>query len=110
MDRQARIAEILDQIGTHNPTDAMKAMRHWPGGRLSLVHLNVLFVVHGDGPMPMRALAEKLNGRQVEVAGLEFFWQVHRTARPDPRGRRYTIGDVLLFTAPGLSVRSMRAV
>ena len=70
MDRQARIAEIIDLIGSPNPTDAMKAMRHWPGGRLSLVHLNVLFVLNADGPMPMRALAESMDVSQASATGI----------------------------------------
>jgi DNA-binding MarR family transcriptional regulator len=70
MDRQARIAEIIDQIGTPNPSDAMKAMRHWPGGRLSLVHLNVLFVMQAEGPMPMRALAESMDVSQASATGI----------------------------------------
>ena len=70
MDRPARIAEIVDLIGANNPSDAMKAMRHWPGGRLSLVHLNVLFVMHADGPMPMRALSESMDVSQASATGI----------------------------------------
>jgi DNA-binding MarR family transcriptional regulator len=70
MDRQARITEIIEQIGTPNPSDAMKAMRHWPGGRLSLVHLNVLFVMQAEGPMPMRALAESMDVSQASATGI----------------------------------------
>ena len=40
---------------------SMRAMRHWPVGALSLVHLNVLSTSTRDGPLPMRGLAEALD-------------------------------------------------
>ena len=61
MDRQALLTEVLDQIASPNPAESMRAMRHWKAGRLSLVHLNVLFVLNGDGPLAMRVLAEAMD-------------------------------------------------
>ena len=45
MDRQALLRELLDELAAHSPAAAMRHMRHWPGGRLSLVHLNVLAIL-----------------------------------------------------------------
>ena len=48
----------------------MRHMRHWPGGALSLVHLNVLAVLDVDGPLPMRGLAETLDVSQASATGI----------------------------------------
>jgi DNA-binding MarR family transcriptional regulator len=70
MDRQALRTRILDEISRHNPAEAMRAMRHWPGGRLSLVHLNVLVVLQAEGPLPMRGLAEAMDVSQASATGI----------------------------------------
>lgn len=48
----------------------MKYMRHWPGGRLSMVHLNVIMLLESDGPQPMRAIAESLDVTQASATGI----------------------------------------
>jgi DNA-binding MarR family transcriptional regulator len=70
MDRHHLAAEILDELATYSPTKAMRLMRHWPGGRLSLVHLNVLFILETDGPLPMRGLAEAMDVSQASATGI----------------------------------------
>lgn len=70
MDRTRCITDLLDELGSHSPADAMRAMRHWPGGRLSLVHLNVLFLLEHDGPLPMRSLAEAMDVSQASATGI----------------------------------------
>jgi len=70
MDRTRCIADLLEELGSHSPADAMRAMRHWPGGRLSLVHLNVLFLLEHDGPLPMRSLAEAMDVSQASATGI----------------------------------------
>jgi DNA-binding MarR family transcriptional regulator len=70
MDRTRLITDLLDELGSHSPADAMRAMRHWPGGRLSLVHLNVLFLLEHDGPLPMRGLAEAMDVSQASATGI----------------------------------------
>ncbi len=70
MDRQTTLAQVLDELGSHSPAQAMRNMRHWPGGRLSLVHLNVLFVLEADGPLPMRGLAEAMDVSQASATGI----------------------------------------
>ena len=70
MNRQALLHELLDELAAHSPAAAMRHMRHWPGGALSLVHLNVLAVLDIDGPLPMRGLAETLDVSQASATGI----------------------------------------
>ena len=70
MDRATLLAQILDEIGAQNPVQAMRLMHHWPGGRLSLVHVHVLFVLEADGALPMRALAEAMDVSQASATGI----------------------------------------
>jgi DNA-binding MarR family transcriptional regulator len=70
MDRQATITEILDELTSYNPAKAMRNMRHWPGGRMSMVHLNVLFILEGDGPLPMSGLADAMDVSQASATGI----------------------------------------
>lgn len=70
MNRQTLLAELLDELSAHSPAAAMHNMRHWPAGRLSLVHLNVLFLLDQGGPLPMRGLAEAMDVSQASVTGI----------------------------------------
>ena len=69
-DRAATLAALLDEFSSNSPTGAMNRMRHWPAGRLSLVHVNVLMVLDADGPLPMRSLAEALDVSQASATGI----------------------------------------
>ncbi len=69
-DRATLLRELLDEMSSHAPAKQMHAMRHWPSGRLSLVHLNVLVVLDADGPLPMRGLAEALDVSQASATGI----------------------------------------
>lgn len=70
MTRQAVLHELLEELAAHSPAAAVRHMRHWPGGALSLVHLNVLAVLDTDGPLPMRGLAETLDVSQASATGI----------------------------------------
>lgn len=70
MNRQALLQQVLDELGSHNPASAMKTMRNWPGGKLSLVHLQVLFLLEADGALPMRVLAESMDVSQASATGI----------------------------------------
>lgn len=70
MNRQELLQQVLDRIGSHDPASAMKNMRHWPGGKLSLVHLQVLFLLDADGALPMRVLAEAMDVSQASATGI----------------------------------------
>lgn len=69
-DRATLLRELLDEMTAHAPAKQMHALRHWPSGRLSLVHLNVLAVLEADGPLSMRALAEALDVSQASATGI----------------------------------------
>ncbi len=69
-DRTTMLRELVDELAFRNPMRKMHAMRHWPSGRLSLVHLNVLMLLDEDGPMPMRGLAEALDVSQASATGI----------------------------------------
>ncbi|MCJ7710040.1 MAG: MarR family transcriptional regulator [Chloroflexi bacterium] len=70
MNREAVLRELLEELAAQSPAAAMRHMRHWPGGALSLVHLNVLAVLDTDGPLPMRGLAETLDVSQASATGI----------------------------------------
>ena len=64
------LRELADELSFRNPMRKMHAMRHWPSGRLSLVHLNVLMLVDDEGAMSMRGLAEALDVSQASATGI----------------------------------------
>jgi len=70
VNRQAVLGELLDEFATRTPASAMRHMRHWPGGALSLIHLNVVAVLDLDGPLPMSGLAEILDVSQASATGI----------------------------------------
>lgn len=70
MDRQTLIAQLLDVLASNGPKEALKHMGRWPGGRVSLVHLNVLLTIDAGGPLPMGALAESMDVSQASVTGI----------------------------------------
>jgi DNA-binding MarR family transcriptional regulator len=70
MDRSAVIAELLGELDASQPMHFMRHLRKWPGGALSLVHLQVLFTLSSDGPLPMRRLAEAMDVSQASATGI----------------------------------------
>jgi DNA-binding MarR family transcriptional regulator len=48
----------------------MRYMRKWPGGALSLVHMQVLAALDTEGPLSMRRLAETLDVSQASATGI----------------------------------------
>jgi DNA-binding MarR family transcriptional regulator len=69
-ERQALLEELMRELPTPTPSQAMRYMRHWPGGRISLIHINVISLLETDGPQPMRALAEALDVSQASATGI----------------------------------------
>jgi DNA-binding MarR family transcriptional regulator len=70
MDRDTILQQALDEITSHDPGKALRNARHWPGGRLSMIHLNVLFLLDSDGALPMRGLAEAMDVSQASATGI----------------------------------------
>lgn len=63
-------AELLAELSSFGPTQQMHMARHWPAGRLSLIHLNVLYVLSSEGPLAMNRLAELLDVSGASATGI----------------------------------------
>jgi len=61
---------VLDEFTSFGAAGQTHLMRHWPAGRISLVHLNVLFVLSSEAPLPMNRLAELLDVSQASATGI----------------------------------------
>ena len=70
IDRARVREELMDELFLNNPAKAIHYMRRWPGGALSLVHLNVISILDADGPLPMNQLAEALDVSQASTTGI----------------------------------------
>ena len=69
-DREALIAELVDEMTSWSPRERMDAFRSWLKGSLSLIHLHVLTVLEADGPLPMSKLAETLDVSDASATGI----------------------------------------
>jgi DNA-binding MarR family transcriptional regulator len=70
MDRRTMLMQVLDELTLHAPSGFMKFMRRWPSGPVSLVHLQVLMLLDGEGPHAMHALADALDVSQASATGI----------------------------------------
>ena len=70
MDRSAVTAALLDELASAQPSKFMRHLRKGPGGAFSLVHLQVLFTLDTDGPLPMSRLAEAMDVSQASATGI----------------------------------------
>ena len=69
-DRRRLMDAVLEELVANQPQQAMRHIRKWPGGALSLVHLQVLGALEADGPLAMRQLAEALDVSQASATGI----------------------------------------
>jgi DNA-binding MarR family transcriptional regulator len=92
VDRQKLRADLLDELFAHSPAAVMRYMRNWPGGALSLVHLNVMTVLDADGPLAMGHLADALDVSQASATGIVDRMEQRGliTRQRDPDDRRVT--------------------
>jgi 4'-phosphopantetheinyl transferase len=70
VDRAKLRNELLDELFAHSPARTLHYMRRWPGGALSLIHLNVMTILDADGALPMSQLAEALDVSQASATGI----------------------------------------
>jgi DNA-binding MarR family transcriptional regulator len=70
VDRRALLVQVLDELTAQVPGGLMRFMRRWPYGSLSLIHLQVLTILDGDGPHSMHALADALDVSQASATGI----------------------------------------
>jgi DNA-binding MarR family transcriptional regulator len=68
--RDARIAELVDELTSWSPRDRMQVFRNWLKGSLSLIHLHVLTVLEMGGPLPMSKLADTLDVSVASATGI----------------------------------------
>jgi len=61
---------LLDELLAYAPGRQMHMLRHWPAGRMSLVHLNVLFALSSEGTLAMNQLADLLDVSQASATGI----------------------------------------
>jgi DNA-binding MarR family transcriptional regulator len=71
VNRTTATTEILEELVSHQPAQAMRYMRKLPGGgALSLVHIQVLVALEAEGPLPMRVLSERMDVSQASATGI----------------------------------------
>jgi DNA-binding MarR family transcriptional regulator len=70
MNRSAVTAELLDELASAQPGKFMRHLRKGAGGAFSLVHLQVLFTLDSEGPLPMSRLADAMDVSQASATGI----------------------------------------
>jgi DNA-binding MarR family transcriptional regulator len=70
MDRSAVTAELLDELASAQPGKFMRHLRKGAGRAFSLVHLQVLFTLDSEGPLPMSRLADAMDVSQASATGI----------------------------------------
>ena len=69
-DRDRIVIELLDEMSAWRPEEMSRAIKHWLRGSLSLVHLQVLFTLDSEGPLPMSRLADAMDVSQASATGI----------------------------------------
>jgi DNA-binding MarR family transcriptional regulator len=64
------VGEVVDVLTSWNPRDFIGAFQRWHAGSISLIHLNVLILLEGTGPLPMSRLAEALDVSVASMTGV----------------------------------------
>jgi DNA-binding MarR family transcriptional regulator len=60
----------VEQMSAQPMGPVARVLRHYPGGAISLVHLNVLAILQGGGGQSMRRLAEVLGVSGASATGI----------------------------------------
>ena len=61
---------IVDELSAWKPRERMGMFRRWLQGSLSIVHLHVLTILEGEGPLPMGKLADALDVSVASATGI----------------------------------------
>ena len=64
------MTEVLDELTSWNPREFIGAFQRWHEGSISLIHLNVLIMLEGSGPLSMSRLAAALDISVASVTGV----------------------------------------
>jgi MarR family transcriptional regulator, organic hydroperoxide resistance regulator len=70
LDRRALERELIDEMTSWSTRERGPAFKNWHRHSISLVHLNVITELEGEGPMPMRRLAEALDVADASATGI----------------------------------------
>ena len=64
------VGEVADALTAWGPRDFIGAFQRFHAGSISLIHLNVLILLEGTGPLPMSRLAEALDISVASITGI----------------------------------------
>jgi DNA-binding MarR family transcriptional regulator len=64
------VGEVVDVLTSWGPRDFIGAFQRFHAGSISLIHLNVLILLEGTGPLPMSRLAEALDISVASITGV----------------------------------------
>jgi DNA-binding MarR family transcriptional regulator len=98
-ERRPLVAEAIDELTSWNPREFIAAFQRWQHGSISLIHLNVLALLEGHGPLAMSKLAEALDISVASMTGV-----IDRMEKRGLVERRHDLEDrrvVLVHPAPG---------
>jgi DNA-binding MarR family transcriptional regulator len=68
--RRPLVGEVIDELSSWNPREFIAAFQRWHHGSISLIHLNVLAMLEGHGPLAMSRLAELLDISVASMTGV----------------------------------------
>ena len=111
------VGDVLNELSSWNPREFIAAFQRWHQGSISLIHLNVLTMLEGNGPMSMSGIAESLDISVASATGvidrMEARGLVKRRRHPSDRrvvlvepaaGGRKVFGDIDSRRRKGLQV------
>lgn len=87
-ERQPLADALLDELTTHRAPGWVHRLRRWPGGGVSLIHLQALMALRAEGPVSMRRFAELLDVSEASATGI-----VNRMERRGIAQRRHSTDD-----------------
>lgn len=64
------VGQVVDVLTSWGPRDFIGALQRSHVGPISLIHLNVLILLEGTGPLPMSRLAEALDVSVASMTGV----------------------------------------
>ena len=83
-ERNQRVEALLDELTSQTPAEAIRFMRRWHAGPLSLIHLHVMTLLQ-EGAVPMRSLAERSASRRRPRPGSSTAWSSAASSSVDAR-------------------------
>lgn len=69
-EKRPLVSDVVDELSAWGPREFIGAFQRWHADSISLIHLNVLILLEGTGPLPMSRLAEALDISVASVTGV----------------------------------------